>query len=206
MTRSTLSLGLFAVVVSAFASVGCIAQPESSDDPGDDLASISEDEAVGEAEQALGGYSLGSLAASYVRDKSGVIINVPWTAPAGHATSDWIAMYKVGGVPNYQYLGFHNVGTAATSGTMQFNVGIDGDFEFRYLLNGGYQSAASSTAFNVHPLTVCRGLNAGDSYYPAWTSCCDSADANSSFWTNASDPNYTHWYSGSCYWLYGINP
>jgi len=75
----------------------------------------------------------------------GDTINVNWTAPAGHATSDWVALYFVGAPKNasQQRQGV----TSAGSGIMSFLTSslLEGVYEIRYYsLNGSEPRAVSN--------------------------------------------------------------
>ena len=100
-----------------------------------------------------------TLTASPSTGVSGVTpLRVDFTAPMGRPTSDWIGLYKVG-TPNSAYLAYRYV-DGATSGSFTFIAqGEAGEYEFRYLLNGGYQSVAASnritlTALNPSDFTL----------------------------------------------------
>ena len=91
----------------------------------------------------------------------GQTINCAFTAPAGSPVRDWIALYRVGdsvaqfqNPPSFQYTG------GAASGNPAFVLPANltpGDYEFRYNLNDGFETAAVSTRITVsraYSLTV----------------------------------------------------
>lgn len=210
---------LSAVILSTFASVfasGCMMSADgeefvddnqtldSSEERGDELGSDPEDEAVGEAVQALAGYSVGSVPARLPRKHTVNPVTVTWSAPAGHSSSDWVGQYKVG-TPNTSYREFRYTGSA-TSGSMEFYLpDAVGFYEFRYLYNGGYDVvAAASNTVELYTPYICRGLREGDPYYPGWASCCDNADMSQSFWVHSTNASLNSWYAGGCYG-WGLN-
>jgi fibronectin type 3 domain-containing protein len=89
-----------------------------------------------------------SLSASPTSVAPGGTVTVNWTAPAGHSTSDWIALFAVGS-PNTSYLAYQYT-TADTGGSVTFTApGTPGSYEFRFLPNDGYTSVAVSNAVQV---------------------------------------------------------
>ncbi len=62
-------------------------------------------------------------------------MSVSWTAPGGRA-GDWIAVVKVGARYDDDWYGLTN---GATSGTLTLTAPTQpGQYEFRYLLDGGF--------------------------------------------------------------------
>jgi RHS repeat-associated protein len=90
-------------------------------------------------------------------------ILVSWHAPAGRPATDWIGLYKVGD-PNQNYQTYQYTQGAAT-GSLQFTApATPGQYEFRYLLEDGYTSAATSNTVNVTsptPVNQAPTVNAG---------------------------------------------
>lgn len=77
-------------------------------------------------------------------------LTVNWTAPSGRPSTDWIALYKVGD-PNTTY-GPWQYTQGATSGSFAVTTPTQtAIYEFRYLLQNGFTSVASS---NIVPVTV----------------------------------------------------
>lgn len=80
-------------------------------------------------------------------------ITVTWTAPAGQTHDfDWIGLHKVG-ASDHTYDAFKYTG-GATSGTMQFtapSVSEAAVYEFRYLLDNGYECVATSNPVAISP-------------------------------------------------------
>ena len=76
---------------------------------------------------------------------------VDWTAPAGRPAADWIGLFKVG-EPNtaYRWWQYTNGGTSGRF-TVR-SIPEPGEYEFRYLLRGGYQSVAASNRITVNGL------------------------------------------------------
>jgi hypothetical protein len=91
-----------------------------------------------------------TLSASPGSVPRGGTINVSWTAPPGRPTTDWIGLYKVGD-PNQLWQAFQYTG-GATSGTVNFTAPFTpGQYEFRYLLENGFNSVATSNTVTVGP-------------------------------------------------------
>jgi hypothetical protein len=89
-----------------------------------------------------GSYSLTATPASV---SPGGTLTINWSAPSGRPTNDWVGLFLVG-APNTSYLGFQYTG-GATSGTFKVAApGTTGQYEFRYLLQNGYTSVATSNA------------------------------------------------------------
>jgi hypothetical protein len=75
-------------------------------------------------------------------------LTVSWTAPAGAAATDVIALYRVGD-PNTSYLWYRATG-GATSGTFSLSAPLaPGQYEFRYLPNNGFTAVARSNSVTV---------------------------------------------------------
>ena len=75
-------------------------------------------------------------------------LSISWVAPIGRPASDWIGLYPIGAPNNapiwWQYTG------GATTGTVQITAPNQvGLYEFRYLLEGDYTSAATSNTVTV---------------------------------------------------------
>jgi YD repeat-containing protein len=106
-----------------------------------------------------------SLTVSASAVTTGSTITVNWTAPSGHASNDWVGLYKVGSSDN-SYLWWQYTGTA-TSGSFNVTVPNQVDrYEFRYFTNGGYTRVAVSPSFianlagysvSASPTTVTAG-------------------------------------------------
>jgi hypothetical protein len=96
-----------------------------------------------------GGGGSYTLTASPATVGRGASLTISWTAPAGRPANDWIALYRVGD-PNTFYQWWQYTGGAA-SGSFTLNApNTAGQYEFRYLLNDGYSSAATSNTVTVH--------------------------------------------------------
>ena len=97
-------------------------------------------------DSAYAGFSLNATPATVDPDSN---ITVRFNAPAGRPTRDWIALYRLGD-PNTAYgLGWSYTG-GAQSGTLTFkSPSLPGDYEFRYLLNDGYEDVAVSSVVSV---------------------------------------------------------
>jgi IPT/TIG domain len=73
-------------------------------------------------------------------------MSVSWTAPGARA-ADWIAVVRVGGSYDDDWYGLTH---GATSGTHTLNAPTrPGQYEFRYLLDGGFLAAARSSPVEV---------------------------------------------------------
>jgi len=99
-----------------------------------------------------------TLTASPETANVGQTISVQWTAPQGRTSQrDWIGMYRVETppVPNTAYLNYQE--WEYTQGTLQGTVYFPenpanvpaGIYEFRYLLNDGYESVAVSKPVTI---------------------------------------------------------
>lgn len=96
------------------------------------------------------GQSSYTLTASPSQVSPGGQLTVSWTAPTGRPSTDWIALYKIGD-PNTTY-GSWQYTQGATSGNFTVTAPSTANrYEFRYLLQNGYTSVASS---NIVPITV----------------------------------------------------
>ena len=74
-------------------------------------------------------------------------LTVSWTASVG-GKLDWIALFRKD-EPNTAY-GWWEYTYAATSGTLALTApSLEGQYEFRYLLDDGYEDAARSTVLTV---------------------------------------------------------
>jgi hypothetical protein len=72
-------------------------------------------------------------------------LTVNWSAPSGRPTNDWIGLFQVG-APNTSYVWYSFTG-GATSGSFNLPAPAQaGTYEFRYLLQNGYTSIATSGA------------------------------------------------------------
>jgi hypothetical protein len=193
-SRSLVRATLSAAWVVAF--VGCGAPVESQETFAPEALSLSE---VDTTAQELAGYSLWTNASSYW---PGSTITIHWQAPDKHNPYDWVGLYTAG-ASNTSYIQWEYV-PFGTSGSLTFTApNADGTYEFRYLLNNGYTSAAVSNRFVVSTPSICRALRDGDPYHPTWISCCDSVDKVYSYWTRWD--GFANWYSGSC-WSWGVRP
>jgi hypothetical protein len=89
-----------------------------------------------------------TLSASPSTVRPGGTITVRWTAPAEHATNDWIGLFAAGS-PNTSYLAYQWV-ASGTSGSVTFTApATPGSYEFRYLPNNGYSSVDTSNPVQV---------------------------------------------------------
>jgi hypothetical protein len=83
----------------------------------------------------------------------GAVATVSWTAPSGSSSQDWIGLYRQGD-PNASHIWWAYTG-GASSGSFDVTMPSSaGTYEFRYLLDDGYTSAATS-----NPVTVTSGGN-----------------------------------------------
>lgn len=105
----------------------------------------------------------------------GTAVSVNWSAPAGHATSDWVGLYQVGAADR-AYKGFAYV-ASATSGTLSLTLPstASGSWEFRYYSNN-YALRATSASFSVPLATsaytfsnVPTSATAGNAMTVGWT-------------------------------------
>ena len=96
----------------------------------------------------IGTAGTASVTASPNSVSPGGAITVNWTAPANHATTDWVGLFKVG-TANTAWLDYRYV-PANVSGSFVFVApSTSGSYEFRYLPNNGFVSIATS-----NPVTV----------------------------------------------------
>ena len=108
----------------------------------------------GRAAQRVSAASAAAPPAQYTLTPAPLAVNtgsplaISWTAPAGRPATDWIGLYRVGD-PNTAY-GWWAYTSGATSGTLNLTSPSQaGQYEFRYLLNNGYQDSARSAAVTV---------------------------------------------------------
>ena len=117
-------------------------------------------------------YSVATSAASV---PAGGTLSVSWMAPQGRPATDWIGLFKVGD-PNTAY-GWWRYTAGAQSGSLSAAApSATGTYEFRYLLQNGYTSVATSGAFSVtsapssYALSAsAASVSAGGSVTVTWT-------------------------------------
>jgi hypothetical protein len=73
---------------------------------------------------------------------------VSWTAPAGHASNDWVGLFKAGD-PNTAYGWWSFTGTANSGSFTLTAPAAAGQYEFRYLPDNGYIDTARSAKVTV---------------------------------------------------------
>src|SRR4030095_7103722 len=100
----------------------------------------------------------------------------------GRPATDWIGLYRVG-EHNTSYLAYQYT-QGAPSGSFTFTAPSVGSYEFRYLLEDGYVSAATSNVVNVVPVNQPPQVNAGADQ--TLTATTDIASLNGT----ASDDGY----------------
>jgi len=86
----------------------------------------------------------------------GATTTLTWSSPSVRSThtTDWVALYKVGAA-NTSYGVHKNTGGCVTNCTFVTKVPlVVGLYEFRYLLDNGYTSVATSNQFTVSTTTV----------------------------------------------------
>lgn len=77
-------------------------------------------------------------------------MNVTWSAPEGHVTSDWLGLYRVGAADAEPYASAY-VETEATTGQISLELPDEiGELEFRYFVSNTYTRAATSPSFTTH--------------------------------------------------------
>jgi len=117
-----------------------------------------------------------SLSASPSSAAPGETVTVSWATPAGQGSStDWIGLYAVG-ADNSSHLDFRYANGADNGSVTMPAPGAAGTYEFRYLLNNGYQSVATSNAVTVGGSTGQYDLSAypsqaapGELFTVSWT-------------------------------------
>jgi glutaminyl-peptide cyclotransferase len=140
----------------------------------------------------------------------GASLSVTWSAPAGSSIHDWVALYRVGDPSTsylwWQYTGGASSGTAALTAPSQA-----GTYEFRYLLDNGYTSAAQSSAVTIstgggggggggtYSLTPSAAtINPGASFSIAWTAPSGSSIYDWVALYRVGDPNTSYlWWSST---------
>lgn len=76
---------------------------------------------------------------------AGQSINVNWSAPQGHSTSDWVGLYTVG-ADDSNYASQQLIASSATTGVLTFAApAAAGQYEFRYFLSDNTKVATSGT-------------------------------------------------------------
>jgi glutaminyl-peptide cyclotransferase len=153
------------------------------------------------------------LAPGAVSVAPGASLSVTWSAPAGSSAYDWVALYRVGD-PNTSYLWWQHTG-GTTSGTAALTAPFEpGSYEFRYLLDNGYSTAAQSAAITVssgggggggggggsggsYSLTPSAAtISPGASLSIAWTAPSGSSPYDWVALYRAGDPNTSYlWWS-----------
>lgn len=89
-----------------------------------------------------------SVTASTLAPTAGQVVRCDWSAPAGRSSKDWVGLFAKG-APNSDYsLGWHYTG-AATTGSWSATPPGSGQYEFRYLLDDGYEDRARSQTIAV---------------------------------------------------------
>jgi hypothetical protein len=122
---------------------------------------------------------------------------VNWTASAGHASTDWIAMYVVGGAADSAFYSAKYVGTTATSGGLSFDVPASATaLEFRYFVSGTYTLSAtgiSALATLTYAVTGPASATQGTPVAASWSATAghDSLDWVGLYQAGASDSAYT---------------
>jgi Chitobiase/beta-hexosaminidase C-terminal domain/Putative collagen-binding domain of a collagenase len=80
--------------------------------------------------------------------QSGGSITVSWTAPSGSASKDWIGLYATG-VDNNSYVWWQYTNGASSGSFTVPAPSNSGTYEFRYLLNDGFNSVKQSNTITV---------------------------------------------------------
>jgi hypothetical protein len=80
--------------------------------------------------------------------RRGGTITVSWTAPSESSSKDWIGLYATGAAnTTFTWWQYTN---GATSGSFSVPAPSNsGTYEFRYLLNDGFNSVKQSNTINV---------------------------------------------------------
>lgn len=89
------------------------------------------------------------LTASPATIRAGATVTIAWTAGAGRTAADWLGLYQVGAT-NRQY-NWYALTRGAATGSISVVIRTPGQYEFRYLLNGGYTDAGRSGTITVTP-------------------------------------------------------
>ena len=79
---------------------------------------------------------------------AGGTLTVSWAAPAGRPGTDWVGLFNVGAA-NTSYLWYRYTGGTTGGSTPVTAPSQPGQYEFRYLLNGGFTDAARSAPISV---------------------------------------------------------
>ena len=95
---------------------------------------------------ALSGYSVTTTATTV---SAGQQVSVNWTAPSGRPAVDWIGLFAVG-ADNRTYIAWVHTGGATSGNTTFVAPAQAGSYQFRYLLNNGYEDTARSSNFTVN--------------------------------------------------------
>jgi hypothetical protein len=96
---------------------------------------------------ACSGEGAFGLAVSPSAGAAGTAITVSFTAPGGRPTRDWVGLFQVGATG---HVGQWHYTNGQTSGTLSFYAPhYPGAFEFRYLLNDGYDEVTARCGFTV---------------------------------------------------------
>jgi hypothetical protein len=80
----------------------------------------------------------------------GVPLTVSFSAPTGRPANDWVGLYRVGDPNTSSYGGWWQYTGGRVTGTLQFPApGEPGQYEFRYLLNNGYDEVVARVGLTV---------------------------------------------------------
>jgi len=108
-------------------------------------------------------------------------LGVSWVAPSGRSAWDWIGLFKVADPSTSYENGWWQYTNGAVSGTLTLSAPTQpGEYEFRYLVDDGFNEAARSTRVTVTPsapsppgvYTVTAGTNTvgpGGQLSVSWT-------------------------------------
>lgn len=104
----------------------------------------------------------------------GTSFPISWTAPASHATTDWIGLFLTGAANNeitsFVYVDSPGATSGAVSLQLPASAAVGSTYEVRYFLNNTYDRAATSDVFTVgNTLTAPPGpIAAGASISTTW--------------------------------------
>ena len=134
----------------------------------------------------------------------GAAMTISWTAPAGRPGTDWIGLFRVGGIDS-SYIWWRYTGGAA-AGTLNLNAPMEaGSYEFRYYLNNGFTLGVRSATVVVdagggggtHSVTSSASSVApGGALSVSWTAPAGSSGRDWISLFKVGDPNTAYgWWS-----------
>ncbi len=121
----------------------------------------------------------------------GATVSVNFTAPAGSSYYDWVGLFKVG-APNSSYLDFGYT-TGGTAGTFNVTTPTEaGQYEFRYMLNNGFTSVATSNTVSVQSVSCSYAISSNNQNFSGagGTGAVSVTTGTGCSWTASGNPSW----------------